>query len=296
MALRAPVIDDAPAVFELLKARDIADLGIPDCTLEDVRDDWNATELSLSTDVRVVQEGGLVVGYGIVRSPGAFAAVRPDSEGKGVGSRLLRWTERRERELGRPQHRQLIAATNDRARALLQAAGYERARSYYRMVRALDEVAPAGATPAGVTVRPLEPDADAERLHALDAAAFADIPDYEPISLIAFREDHLRAHDIDPELSCVAQRGRSIAGFLLTRLWAEERVGYVSILAVRPGEQGRGIGTTMLRHAFERFAAAGLNEAQLGVSSENAGALGLYERVGMSPRFRFDAYERPISG
>jgi hypothetical protein len=42
------------------------------------------------------------------------------------------------------------------------------------------------------------------------------------------------------------------------------------------------------------FASAGLREAQLGVASDNPRALRLYERVGMSARFRVDTYQRPV--
>src|SRR5215208_3744161 len=42
MELRPPVPDDAHAVLGLIVARDIADVGHPDYTLEDVRADWAA--------------------------------------------------------------------------------------------------------------------------------------------------------------------------------------------------------------------------------------------------------------
>jgi ribosomal protein S18 acetylase RimI-like enzyme len=51
----------------------------------------------------------------------------------------------------------------------------------------------------------------------------------------------------------------------------------------------------MLQSAFERFAAAGLREAQLGVASDNPNALRLYERCGMTKRFRYDTYQRPAT-
>lgn len=38
---------------------------------------------------------------------------------------------------------------------------------------------------------------------------------------------------------------------------------------------------------------AGLREVRLGVASYNPRALHVYERLGMTERFRFDVYERP---
>jgi ribosomal protein S18 acetylase RimI-like enzyme len=163
------------------------------------------------------------------------------------------------------------------------------------MVLPLDEIDQPSAPPTGVGLRPLFVALDGADLHALDAASFAGAPDYQPMSLEAFREEHLGAHDLDPELSCLAKLGDTIVGFLLARRWKHEPVGYVDILAVHPDQQHRGLGTALLRAAFACFAAAGLQEAQLGVASDNPRALRLYESVGMKPRFQLDTYERQIT-
>jgi mycothiol synthase len=117
MRLRAPVPEDAPEVLSVLVARDIADLGAPDYKLEDLRDEWRASEFDLSADAQVVEvSGGQIVGYAAIRAPGTLAVVAPQFEGRGIGARVLQWAERRERELGRERHRQWIATNNRRAR------------------------------------------------------------------------------------------------------------------------------------------------------------------------------------
>jgi mycothiol synthase len=295
--MRPPVAQDAPAVAAVLAARDTVDLGAPDFTLEDLLDEWRLSEVDLSRDA-IVAEGAdrRIAGYAIVRSPGAFVVVDPAAEGQGIGTMLLGWAEGRERELGRDLHRQWVASRNERGRELLLAAGYKRQRSYWRMVRALENLGDPVAPPAGFALRPLHAEADAVALHAVDMAAFSALADFRPESLETFREEHLGAHDLDPELSRVAEHTGAIAGFLLARRWADERVGFVDILAVHPDHQRKGLGASLLRGAFERFAATGLREAQLGVASDNPRALGLYERVGMTARFEVEAYERPTSG
>jgi mycothiol synthase len=294
--MRAPVPADAPAVLAVITARDMADLGSPDYTLGDLRDEWGASEFDLAADALVVEaEDGVIAAYAVVRRPGTFALVAPEYEGRGIGARVLRWAEKREREQGRTHHRQWVAGNNRRGEALLRDAGYVRARSYWRMVRPLGRVAEEGSLPPGLRVRELDVDQDAAALHALDAASFAASPDYQPESFVAFSEEHLGAHDLDTQLSCVAEDGERIVGFLIARRWQEEAAGFVDILAVHPDQQGRGIGTAMLQRTFAGFAGAGLREAQLGVASDNPGALKLYERVGMTARFRFDTYERPVS-
>jgi mycothiol synthase len=295
MRLRAPAPDDAPAVLSVLAARDLVDLGVPEYALGDLLDEWRAGDFDLATDARVAQaDDGRIVAYSTVHRRGSYVVVAPEHEGRGIGALLLRWTERRERERGADRHRQWIAASNDRAAELLSGAGYTLARSYARMARSLDEIETATAeAPESVRLRPLDVERDAVALHAVDAASFAASPDYMPEPLEFFRERHLEGHDFDPELSRVAEAEDRIVGFLLARRWPNE-VGFVDILAVEPAYQGRGVGTQLLLTAFAAFAAEGLREAQLGVAGDNPVGLRLYDRVGMTARFRFDVYERPL--
>jgi len=296
MRLRAPVPDDAPAVLAVMVARDMVDLGAPDYTLEDLRDEWNLSDFNLATDAVVVEAGDQrIVGYAIVRSPGALAVVAPRVKGQGIGALLLPWAERREHELGHDRHRQWVAASNTRGRDFLLAAGYGQERSYWRMVRSLADGADPVSPPSGFELRPLDVDRDAVALHALNQASFSANADFRRETLDEFRDEHLGAHDLDPGLSVVGRHGDDYAGFLLARRWRDEGVGFVDILAVYPDHQRRGLGSSLLRAAFHGFAAAGLREAALGVASDNPRALGLYEGVGMAARYRFDTYERPMS-
>jgi mycothiol synthase len=294
MRFRPPVLDDAPAVLAVFAAREMADIGAPIHRLEDLREEWQGTELDLEDDARVVEAGaGQIAGYAAVRRHGTLAVVAPEYEGRGIGVRLLEWAEERERAHGHPRHRQWVAATNASARELLTRAGYAKARSYWRLVRPLDGVGAPAPPPAGLHLRSVEAVRDAPSLHALDAASFAGAPDYSPESLELFREEHLEAHDFDAGLSVVAERDGRMVAFLLARRRDEEGVGYVAILAVDPEHQRRGIGTALLETAFAGFAVAGLREAMLMVASDNPRALRVYERVGMVVQLQFDIYERP---
>ena len=279
----------------LLAARHTADIGLPLFRVEEVHDEWRAPDLELGRDVLLVEIDGALAGYAIVHRPGAFAVVAPAYEGRGVGAVLLDWTQRRERERGVDAHRQLAASTNTRARELLEGAGYRQVRSYWRMACPLDRPLTPAPAPSGITLRALDTEADARALHALDAASFASSPDYVPESYEMFDAEHLRAHDVAPELSLVAEEGGEIVGFMLARRWNQEGSGYVDLLAVAPDHQRRGTGTALLTHGFAAFAAAGLVQAQLGVASDNPRGLRVYEAAGMGPRFRFDVFERALS-
>jgi mycothiol synthase len=304
MLLRAPQERDAEAVAELLARRDTADFGRPDYTLDDLLDDWRASQLDMARDAIVAESPqGSLAGYAIVRRLGTFAAVDPDMEEQGVGSALLDWCEARQRELCWREHRTAIAAGNVRAEALLSRRGYRVVRSNYRMVLALEGPLPASTTAAttagiaaGVTFRALDAVSDGPALHAVDQDAFAAVASSEPEPLASFTEEHLQAHDLDQQLSRVAQRAGEIAGFALVRRWEGESAAFVDILAVDPKAQGAGIGRALLLEVFAAARRAGLAEAQLGVAADNPRALGLYERIGMRPRSQLDIYERAITG
>lgn len=293
--LRAPTPGDAQAVLDLLVARDLADYGVPDITLDDLHDEWNAPSLHLDEDAVLAQApNGAIIGYAIIHRPGAMGFVSPEHEGQGVGTQLVRWAQQRERALRRPRHGQAAAAANVRARALFDAFGYAYERSYSRMVRRLDG-SETERVLAGLDVSPLTGDADAPSVYALSALSFAANPDYVPESLEEFADEHLRAHDHAPELSLLVRDGAELVGFLLARRWAQEAVGFIDLLAVHPQARNRGIGSAMLHTAFARFAADGLREAQLGVASDNPRALRIYERAGMTARFVVDAYHCPVT-
>jgi mycothiol synthase len=297
MRLRAPSLADAQAVLAVLEARDVADLGRSDYRLDDLLEEWRASGFDLAADAIVAESpAGEISAYAVVQRPGARVAVAPRHEGQGLGTELLQWAQARERVLGHSCHRQWIGGGNERAPGLLREAGYRMVRSYWRMVRELDAAAERSAAvlPTGVILRPLEVERDAVAAHALDQESFAASPDFEPETLEQFREGHLQAHDFDPGLSVVSERGGQLVGLLLARRWTEEAAGFVDILAVHVDARRRGLGTALLTHAFAQFAAAGLHEAQLTVASDNPRALALYQRVGMTARFRADVYERPL--
>jgi mycothiol synthase len=297
MRLSAPGPEDAARVFEVILARDLADLGFADFTLEDLHEEWSRSEFDLAADAVVCMEDAdnarSILGYASLRRTHGFAIVTPGQEGRGIGTLLLGWLQERERELGRTHHRQAIASTDTRGERLLLEAGYSWERSYFRMRRRLEDLPPIASLPA-TTLRELDLERDAHAVYATDAESFSESPDYEPMSFATFVEEHLEGHDFTRELSTVAESEGRLIGFLLARRWHEEQAGFIAVLAVSPPRQGHGVGTALVLDAFERFASAGLTEAQLGVASSNPRALKLYERLGMTPRFRIDTYARNV--
>lgn len=294
MRFRSPLLADGQAVLALLVERDIADIGAPDITLESLYEEWSRSDFDLAADARVVEaEDRRIVGYAAMsREVTMLIVVAPDHEGRGIGSRLRRWAEQRDSARGSARHSQWIAAGNQHARTLLLTAGYQPARSYWRLARTLDDVHEGWSPPDGVALRPVDVDQDAPALHALNEVSFKASADHRPYSPTAFHDEHLRPRDFDPELSHVAESDGRPVGFLLARRRRQENAGFIDLLGVHPEHRTRGLATGMLQNAFARFAAAGLRQVELGVASDNLNALRLYERCGMTKRFRYDTYQR----
>jgi len=290
--VRPPRPEDLDAVYDVIAARQEADTGARDVTVGELRDAWGVSGFDLSTDAQVVEAADQIVAYAEIRAPGGMGYAAPFEEERRAAKLLLDWMEGRERQLRRRQHRQAVMSTNRIGQEVLCDAGYERVRSIFRMIRALDGGAGPVALPEAVELRPLDIEADGRDVHSLDGLSFASDADYVPESFAAFRDEHLHAHDLDPDMSRVAWRGNTLVGFLLARHWTEQNSGFVDVLAVHPWEEGRGIGRALLQSSFAAFAKAGLETAQLGVSSENPRALRLYTRLGMTERFRWDIYQR----
>jgi mycothiol synthase len=291
MRLRAPEPADASAVLELIIARDIADLGRPDYTLEDVQADWSAPGLDLACDAWIAEEDGTPLGYALLDDRGAaLITVPPASEGRGVGTALREAAEARALERGEALVRQYVPIGNEAARAVLLAAGYWPAYSYFRMRM---DLADALEPPADVHVRPFSRGPDDAPVHQLVEDAMAGVPGNEPRTLESWQAAKVDKEGWDPSLWLLHEDAGGLAGVVLCERW-EEGVGYVDYLAVAARARGQGLGRALLLHGLAALRAAGLRVAELSVQGENAGATRLYESVGMRPVWTIERWEKPL--
>ena len=291
MRLRAPQTSDAPAVLELIVARDIADLGRPDYTLDDVRADWAAPGLDLARDAWIVEEDGAALGYALLDDRGAaLITVPPASEGRGVGTALREAAEARALERGEALVRQYVPTSNEAARAVLLTAGYWPAYSYFRMRMDLAELPDA---PEGTPVRAFSRGPDDVAVHALVEEAMAGVPGNEPRSLESWQAAKVDKEGWDPALWLIHEDVDGLAGVVLCERW-DEGVGYVDYLAVAARARGQGLGRALLLHGLAALRDAGLTVAELSVQGENASATRLYESVGMTPVWTIERWEKPL--
>ena len=153
-------------MLEVILARDLADVGEPDFTLDDVRDEWADPQVDLARDSLVVESGSGLAAYALCTPHAQDVYVHPEHCGLGLGSALLPLVEARALERGLPS-RQYIADRNAAAAALLSANGYVVTHRYWRMVCDLDRDPEAACFPQGVTLGPFRLGVDDREVHAL---------------------------------------------------------------------------------------------------------------------------------
>jgi ribosomal protein S18 acetylase RimI-like enzyme len=290
MQLRAPEPADALAVLDLIVARDIADLGRPDYTLEDVRADWASPGIDLERDAWIAEEDGVALGYAMLDDRGAaLITVPPASEGRGVGNLLREAAEARAVERGEALVRQFVPTSNEGARSQLMGAGYWPAYSYFRMRMALADAPP----PPDLPVRAFSRGPDDAAVHALVEEAMSGVAGNEPRSLESWQAAKVDKAGWDPSLWLLHEDADGLAGVVLCERW-EDGVGYVDYLAIAPRVRGQGLGRAMLLHGLAALRDAGLTVAELSVQGENASATRLYESVGMRPVWTIERWEKAL--
>jgi mycothiol synthase len=303
--LRPPVVAEAQGVADLIAARDMADYGSTDASVEEVQNYWEAPRFDLAQDVRIIiAPDGLIVGYEEVYPHSDERLefdgyVHPRETGRGFGTLLLRWAEARAYErVGEMQTtgpvilRGNTAAVDQNARAMFNARGFALVRQFWRMEIEMTSPPDRPVWPAGITLRTLRLDHDERVVHATIGEAFADHWGYVARSFEDWMQTVVRADRFDPTLTFMAFDGNEVAGVAVCR---HRDIAWVGQLAVRRAWRKRGLGLALLLHSFNEFYQRGDRAVGLGVDSQSlTGATRLYEKAGMHVTRRYDTYEKVI--
>lgn len=306
LLVRAPTMEDLESVTELVNACDIAEGSEPECTLEDLRADWQIPELKLQTDAQVVlTPGGQLVAYALVFNREnvriyADTYVHPEHRGRGIRTHLVRLTERRARRQiseAPPGVRvtlyNTISSVNDAARGLLESEGYTLARHFWRMRIDLDEAPPEPELHNGIAIHTFIPGQDDHATFEAMEDAFQDHWGYIPWRFESWQQIMIKREDFDPTLWFLAMDGDQIVGGSLCHNYPNE--GWVNQLGVRRPWRRKGVGLTLLYHSFSEFYQRGQRRVSLGVDSQSTtGATQLYQRAGMHTVRQFDSYQKVL--
>src|SRR5688572_38825 len=85
---------DARAVFEVMAAQELADIGMVEIEEADIVADWGRPSFDLSASTIGVFEGDRLVGYAEVTAPDrGDVAVDPGHRGRGIGTALALWMQ-----------------------------------------------------------------------------------------------------------------------------------------------------------------------------------------------------------
>jgi ribosomal protein S18 acetylase RimI-like enzyme len=289
--------NDLDDVVALIEAADEA-LGVPpDPIRGELSWIWHLPTTRLDRDTRIVRDRGELVAYAEatwkVPESGEPLDVRvcvlPGRAPAGIEASLLDWAEGEAERRGSPGIRAWVVDRDESLATVLRSRGFVHVRSAFTMWRTLTDEGESLDPPDGVTIRPFS-EADERTLYELHQAAFAEHFGFHPISFERWVE-LLHADGWDPSLVFLADADGSPAGYVVGLL--EETTGLVAIIGVLKEHRGRGIAKALLHRSFDEFARRGRHAVRLTVDTENtAGAVRVYEAVGMTARRRYDAFDR----
>jgi mycothiol synthase len=308
--------DDVDAIVDLLNACAIAQTGKPEVKASQLRTDWGRVSFNFDSDtLLVLAPQGQLAGYAEMWDEpphvriSVVAEVHPAHQGRGVGTALCRWAEKRARQSvpkapqgARVTLGQFKLSANEATRALLYAQGYQIARYNLRMMIELNGMPPQPVVPAGLTIRSFVRGQEERALVQAIREAFLDHWGYVERP---FEEDFqdwmhfLDSPDTDPALWFVAVDGAEIAGtaFGYTAMVEDPELGWVYGLGVRRPWRRRGVALALLHHCFGDLYRRGKRRVGLGVDAQSlTGATRLYEKAGMhvDAKHQYAEYEKEL--
>jgi len=307
---RPATLDDAPRVANLWNDRSEATRGDRPATPERVLRNWDHPKFNLSTDSRLVfAPDDTLIGYAHIRDVkdppvDVFSgySIHPDHDDSAwLWDDLFTWLEAEARRVipkAPPDARVVLVAgsadTDPIEQRELERYGFEHSRTFHRMQINFDTENASHQqkhhpVPDGVGIRAFVPGDDDEALVTAWCDAFSDhygiIQQPFEAELEEWRQ-LMRRDDFDPSLWFLPYDTESgtVVGLCVCNASApgSPGLGRISDVGVCDAWRRRGIGRSLLRHAFGALAQRGLAGAVLVVDSENkSGAPALYERVGM---------------
>jgi mycothiol synthase len=287
--------DDAEPIYRLIAdcERDLD--GVAEVDLDDVVTDMARPGFDPDRDTVLVHDpGGALVGWAGVHRRRAEADVRPDHRGRGIGTWLLDWTERRTREAGEDRVGQTITDNNTAAARMFTGRGYQPKDTAWILEIPLDPGQVVPDPPSGITIRAYQPGVDDRAAHAVIDEAFCEWPDRKPCPFDEWAALVIERETFAPELSVLAFDGDRLVGAALALDYQNEDEGYIHQVATHREYRHRGIARALLRTSFAGFAGTGRKACTLSTNSYT-GALSLYEKVGMRIRRSYTHYALALS-
>lgn len=283
------------AVFEVMAAQELEDVGTVEIEEADIVGDWARPSFDVGSSTIGVLDGNRLVAYAEVTSPDrGDAAVLPAYRGRGIGTALAGWMQdtargRGAEVIGMPVP---VGSAGDR---LLESLGYE--VRWHSWVLQLPEGAwiVERPLPEGYAVREAHA-SEYPSVHEVVEDAFLEWSDRDRESYDDFAAVVMGRPGFEPwMLRVVTDPAGQVVGAAAVSVYDAEDgrpvEAFVSRLAVRRDQRHRGLAQALLVDTFARGREHGAPAGGLSTDSRT-GALGLYEKVGM--RVTMDWVNRAI--
>jgi mycothiol synthase len=286
--------DDVDAVTSVVAACEAFDEGVVGVDREDVVADWQRPSFDLRAESAVVLDGDRIVAQVDVFQGRADANVHPDRRGRGIGTWLLGQAERIAGAQDVAYARQTISDGAKDAAALLQRHGYAPSFTSWILRIEHSERPPEPELPAGVAFRAFVPGADDHEVYQVIEDAFSEWPGRPPTSFEDWYPMILGRESFEPWTVLLAADTSSgeIVG-VANLLDQDPHAGWVQQLATKASHRHRGIARALMRRAMRVSWDRGKRALEVSTDSRT-GALGLYERVGMSVTLSYTNYAKDL--
>jgi mycothiol synthase len=270
---------DAEAVYDVMVAQELVDVGEAVIELADIVGDWQRPSVDVPATTIGVFDGDRLVAYAeVAHDIRGDAAVHPDYRGCGIGTALALWSQEKARsrgfeEFGMPVP---VGSPGDR---LLESLGYRvRWHSWVLQLPPGKEIE-GQPLPEGYTIRDAVSESDRRAAWQVIEGAFLEWSKRERQSFEDFTATTTERPGHQPwNLRIVVDDQGEVVGGAYVHL--NEECGFVDKLAVRKDRRGLGLARALLVDAFGNAREHGAKVSELSTDSRT-GALGLYERVGM---------------
>ena len=301
-SMRAPALQDAAAINDLICACDAADYGAPDFTVEDVLADWRRDDFVIARDAWMIHASdGTLAAYGNVYGGSEVArvdpttCVLPEYRERGLENFLLDAAEAWTR--ANAPHKPLqwiVSETHAGWVTRLIARAYVVTRHDYVMEIEMTAPPPAPVLPDGFVMRSFARGRDELAVWACLQESFRDHRGHVDMPYEAWATGFFDHAEWSPELSTVVTRDDETVAAAMA--FHGMNGGWIRSLAVRRPWRKNGLGLAMLYFIFGKCYAYEPKRVGLGVDAESlTGATRLYERAGMRVKNHFLRYEKSFA-
>jgi len=271
-------LTDARAVFEVMAAQELEDIGEVAIEEADIVGDWGRPVFDVASSTVGVFDGERLVAYAEVGLAGrGDAAVHPDHRGRGIGTALARWMQDNARSKGIPEIG-MPAPEGSPGDRLMEALGYRVRWESWVLQLPEGATVPERALPDGYTVRAADP-AEYPQCWTVQEDAFLEWSVRDRQSYEDWHAEVTGRPGFEPwNLRVVCDPSGAVVAMAWVQLGAD--TAFIARLATAKEERGRGLAQALLVDAFAVGRAHGAVRSELSTDSRT-GALGLYEKVGM---------------